>query len=173
MSITVTLNFSDVKNASGKIEVENENIIKYIFPHFDADKGVTQAEFQQLQNIAMNTGKTDVLEKTDFSDGKNRLKSDIIKGDASIEGKILSLLQGGGWNSYIYVNIPKGTTMAEIKEKYNLPDGALNNYCKQAGCPGGNKDKFKTIANQVWFSAEAFAKKNNMTLEEVEKLFAE
>ena len=95
MSVTVTLNFSDVKNASGEIKVENENVIKSIFPHFDTNKGVTLAEFHQLQNIAKNTGKTDVLEEADFSGGRNRLKSDIIKGNASIQGKFSSLLQGG------------------------------------------------------------------------------
>ena len=53
------------------------------------------------------------------------------------------------------------------------PNGALSNYCEQAGCPGGNKDSFKTTANRVWFPAEAFANGNGMTLEDVEKLFAE
>ena len=61
--------------------------------------------------------------------------------------------------------------MYAIKEQYNLPDSALLDYCKTAGCHGGNRDQFKTIANEVWFSIESFAKGNNMTKEEVEKLF--
>ena len=61
--------------------------------------------------------------------------------------------------------------MGEIKARYNLPEGALQNYCDVAGCEGGNMDDFETIANEVWFSLEAFAKGNNMSAEEVENLF--
>ena len=61
----------------------------------------------------------------------------------------------------------------EIKKMYSLPDGALANYCKNAGCHGGNKDEFKTIGNSAWFSAEDFAKGNNISYEEALKMFEE
>ena len=145
-------------------------MINNIFPNFDVNN-ISQMQFEQLQKIASNSGKADVLEYADISSGENKLKSDIIKGEASFQNGVINFLLGGNLKGDIFVSVPKGTTMADIKEMYNLPDGALSNYCKQAGCPGGNKDSFETIADQVWFSAEAFAKGNNMTLEDVKKLF--
>ena len=170
MTYDITLNFSDQKNVSGKISVENPNIIKNIFPEYDAEVGITQAQFRQLQEIATYSGEAEILENADFSNGKNRLKLDLIKGKASCQGKLMGLLCGGGYASYIYINVPVGTSMQAIKDRYNLPEGALRNYCKQAGA-NGDMDNFKTIANQVWFTVDAFAKGNNMTVEEVEALF--
>ena len=170
MTNGITLNFSDKKNVIGTIQVENESVIKNIFPDYK-NQTVTSVQFDQLQKIASNAGKSDVLESADITRGKNKLKTEIIKGNARFDSGVLNFLVGGTFKGDIYVDIPQGTPMSTIKQMYNLPDGALSNYCQKAGCPGGNKDEFETIANQVWFSAEDFAKGNNMTIEEVKALF--
>lgn len=170
MTLGITLTFSDKTNVSGTIQVENENVISNIFSDYK-NKTVTSAQFEQLQQIAKNAGDKNVLEACDISNGKNKLKSEITKGNASFDSGLFNMIAGGSFKGDIYVNVPKGTSMADIKQMFSLPDGSLSNYCKVAGCPGGNKDVFKTIANQVWFPAEAFARGNNMTLEEVKALF--
>lgn len=103
--------------------------------------------------------------------GKDKLKLDIKQGKASFSSGVLNFIIGGKFKGDIYITVPKGTSMHTIKQMYNLPDGALRNYCRVAGYPGGDMDSYGTIANEVWFSAESFAKGNNMTLEEVKALF--
>lgn len=103
--------------------------------------------------------------------GKDKLKLDIKQGKANFSSGVWNFIIGGTFKGDIYITVPKGTPMSTIKQMYNLPDGALRNYCRTAGCPGGDMDRFETIANEVWFSAESFAKGNNMTLEEVKALF--
>ena len=172
MPTTLTLNFSDKPNVQGSLKVESENVIKKIFLEYSG-KSITSTQFEQLQKIAQNSGNADVLEVSDISNGKNKLKAEITKGNASFGSGLFNAILGGNYKGDIYVNVPKGTAMSTIKKMYNLPDGALANYCQQAGCPGGNKDNFLSIGESVWFSATAFAKGNNMTLEEVEALFNE
>ena len=165
----VTLTFSDIKNASGTLKVENEGVISKVLPEYK-NKTVTSAEFALLQRMAAVSGDELVLEQSDVR-GVDILNKKIEKGDAQIESGLWNLIQGGSWKGDIYINIPKGTTMGKIKEMFNLPDGSLRNYSRVAGSPGGNMDTFETFSNQVWFSAEDFAKGNNMTLEEVKAMF--
>ena len=173
MTESITLKLSDIKGATGNIKVENNNIniIKNIFPDFKSENGVTSTQFKQLLEIAKIAGDKTVLEAKDIANGINRLKSDITKGNAYITTGFLNLIQGGNWTGDIYLNIPKGTRMDEIKVRYKLADGALRDYCDVAGAPGGDFDRFETIANQVWFSIEGFAKGNNLTIEQVKELF--
>ena len=171
MSISISISFSDVQNGSGVINVENKDLVTKIFPNFNGT--LKAAEFKQLTEIAKISGKTDILETADTDNGISRLKTSIIKGEASLEKGLLNVIVGGNWKGDIYIRIPEGTTMAEIKEMYSLPDGALANYCRNAGCHGGNKDEFKTIANSAWFSAEDFAKGNNISYDDVLKMFEE
>ena len=171
MSISISISFSDVQNGSGVINVENKDLVTQIFPNFNDTLKVE--EFKQLTEIAKISGETDVLETADSDNGVNRLKTSIIKGEASLEKGFLNAIMGGNWKGDIYIKIPKGTTMAEIKKMYSLPDGALANYCRNAGSHGGNQDTFKTIANGAWFSAEDFAKGNNISYEEALKMFEE
>lgn len=169
-SVTLTIYFSDLQDSGGTIKVENENLIKEIFPDFE-NNILTTDQFNRLKSICQIDGAADTLEAVDISSGKNRLKSDIIQGKADLSGGVLNVLKGGTYKGDIYVSVPKGTSMSEIKRMYNLPDGALRNYCRHAGAPGGDFDTFKTIADEVWFSAEDFARGNNMKLEEVKNMF--
>ena len=169
MPSNITLTFSDIKNASGTLKVENENVIKSALPGYK-DKTVTSTEFAFLQRMAAVSGDELTLEQSDVK-GVDALNKKIEQGDAHIEAGLLNLVQGGNWKGDIYITIPQGTSMAKIKAMFNLPDGSLRDYCRAAGSPGGNMDTFTTISNQVWFSAENFAKGNNMTLEEVKALF--
>ncbi len=169
MPTDVKLTFSDIKNASGTIRVENESVIRNVLPEYK-NKSVTSSEFKLLQRMAAVSGDELTLEQSDVR-GINALNKKIEKGEAQISGGLLNLIQGGTWKGDIYISIPKGTSMGAIKAMFNLPDGSLRDYCRVAGSPGGNMDTFTTISNQVWFSAENFAKGNNMTLDEVKALF--
>ena len=131
----------------------------------------TKSRNVSVENKNSNVSYGDTVEKKTTLNGKGKLTSDIKKGNAKFSSGILNALIGGSYKGDIYINVPQGTPMYEIKQTYNLPDGALRNYCRTAGCPGGNMDEFETIAPEVWFPAEAFAKGNNMTLEQVKALF--
>ena len=131
----------------------------------------TSREVSALNTKNTNVSAVDTMETNTQPRGKDKLKLDIKQGKADLSGGILNVLIGGTYKGDIYLTVPKGTPMFEIKQMYNLPDGALQNYCRHAGCPGGDMDVFRTITDEVWFSAEDFAKGNHMTLDQVKALF--
>lgn len=167
MPININLTISDASNSKKTIRTESENLISQVLPNYK-NKTVTVSELKLLEGLASASGDKLTLEASDISP-VNILKQRIKHGEAFFDDGITNLLQGGSWNGDIYVSIAKGVPMYEIKEMFNLPDGALSNYCKNAP---GNKDLHETEAGQVWFSAEGFAKGNNMSLEEVRAMFA-
>ena len=108
--------------------------------------------------------------------GVKALQKYINKGEASFKKhNILNLLtgelSGSAKEDQIYVTIPNGTKMKEIKTMFNLPDGALYDYVSFFRHATGDRDEFKVDGNQVWFSADKFAEGNGLTKEQVRNLF--
>ena len=99
MPSNVTLTFSDMKNASGTLKVENEDVIGKVLPEY-TNKTVTSTEFALLQRMAAVSGDELVLEQSDVR-GVDILNKKIEKGDAQIESGVLNLLQGGSWKGDI------------------------------------------------------------------------
>ena len=111
--------------------------------------------------------------------GITQLMQDISEGNAKYSnwynaGVLLSaMFQSGGVKiqDEIVVTAENGTTMKEIKQKYNLPDGALKTYVSLARHASGDRDKFQVDGGKVWFSAKAFAENNGLTIDQVKSLF--
>ena len=81
-------------------------------------------------------------------------------------------LFGGGkiQGDEIAVTYPKGTTLGDIKARYNLPDGALSSYSRASGATG-NRDECEAPEFGVTFSVKVFAENNGLTVEQVKALF--
>ena len=171
-TIDFTITSKTATTVKAQFKVADKNLVKSIFPEINANNEITLEQLQYLEKIAAIGGQKDVLESCDI-DGINNLKNNIQNDEATLaRGPIQSILFGGGLNGgFIYVKIPEGTNLKDIKSMYDLPDGSLRNYCRTAGYPGGNFDTYETIADEVWFSVEDFAKGNNMTNKEVRALF--
>ena len=112
--------------------------------------------------------------------GISQLKEDIANGCAEythwynpniILGAFLQSSGGTIQDEITITGIKKGTSMREIKDKYNLPDGALKSYVCLGQHASGDRDAITTDGNTVWFSAKAFAKNNNLTMDQVKSLF--
>jgi len=136
-----------------------------------------------LSTIQLENGKVysfDFYLENEKTNGVKQLEKDIANGDAeytpwySPDKLLCNLIESGGaslFQNEITVKCPNGTTMGEVKEKYNLPDGALKSYVCCGQLAGGNRDTYTVDGGMVWFSAEAFAKNNGLTLEQVKSFF--
>ena len=168
---TSTLSPKDLTYAKNNAKsIFGENVVV----RSDASKGLTTIQLENGKIYAF-----DFEVKGEPKRGITQLKEDIANGNAQYERwfnpdvLMSAILQSHGATiqDEIIVKAENGTTMKEIKAKYNLPDGALKTYvcfCQQGT---GDRDAYTVDGERVWFSARAFAENNNLTMDQVKQLF--
>ena len=103
---------------------------------------------------------------------ENNLQKDVLEGKARYDESWLT----SSWDE-IFVTLPAGTTVAEVKERYNLPDGSLKNYLILASSHGiSSWDDYEVEdlgegEGNVWFNAKVYAEANGLTIEQVKDIF--
>ena len=128
-------------------------------------------DVQTLQNIARLSGDANVIEESDIKAIKN-MQTDAANGNATYDKSWFT----SSWDE-IFIKLPAGTTMKEVKERYNLPDGSLKNYLIGASSHGIETwDDYEVEDlgkgyGQVWFNAKVYAEANGLTLEQVKAMF--
>ena len=170
--VTMKLTIIDGKNSCKMdYKVENKNLMKDLFPHFnDETNVVTLDEFKRLARVAGNTGESDVLEELDVI-GIRNLRTEIEKGNADWKSGILNLIFNHGYNNGDIELRNVKTTLGNVKDMYNLPEGSLRKYCIN-NYQGSKFDDYVPKKNsKVWFSLETFAESNGLTIQEVIDMF--
>lgn len=166
--------------------VENKSFINSII-NVGKDNTITINDAKTLQNIAGLSGDISVIEESDIR-GINNLKQAIENKSASYSESLLNIIsfgfldQDGG---SISLKLPTSMKMSEIREKFNLPKDALEDYLNNSYGYGFNrqdrisdknvyeieKDEQGNAYGRVWFDAKDFAEANRLTIEDLKKMF--
>ena len=172
MPVSVTFNITGESSAKTFTCLTNDKKFINSIINVGKDNTITINDVKKLQNIAGLSGDQNVIEESDIRGIKN-LQKDISEQKASYGESWLT----SSWDE-IFVTLPAGTTMAEVKKRYNLPDGSLKDYLRFASSHGIESwDDYK-VENlegsgfgKVWFDAKTFAKANGLTIEDLKKMF--